>query len=73
MRHLPSPRVAARRAVMRRALALHRPRPPVWSRVPQEQGRVRLSDIVLALLSLTLLGALGLMAGAALLGQALAP
>ncbi|WP_375454196.1 hypothetical protein [uncultured Methylobacterium sp.] len=73
MRHLLSPRVAARRATMRRALALHRPRPPVWSRVPQEQGRVRLSDIVLALLSLTLLGALGLMAGAALLGHALAP
>ena len=72
MRHLLSPRIAARRsASMRRALAAHRPRPLVWSRVPEQQGRI--SDIVLAMLCLTLLGALGLMAGAALLGQALAP
>ncbi len=58
---------------MRRALARHRPRSEPWSRTGRDGQDVRLSDVILALLGLTLLGALGLLAGAALLGRALAP
>ena len=51
----------------RRGRGAQRPRPTVAG-----AGRpVRVSDLILAMLSLTLLGALGLMAGAALLGRAL--
>ncbi|MCC0805745.1 hypothetical protein FPV16_05825 [Methylobacterium sp. W2] len=62
-----------RRAAMRRALARHRPRSQPWSRIGRDRKDVRLSDVLLALLGLTMLGALGLVAGAALLGGALAP
>lgn len=58
---------------MRRSLAQHRPRSPSWSRVERDRGTIRLSDIILAMLGLTMLGALGLMAGAVFLGRALAP
>jgi hypothetical protein len=58
---------------MRRALARHRPRSQPWSRVERVRKDVRLSDVILAMLGLTLLGALGLMAGVTLLGGALAP
>ncbi len=51
----------------RRKRGAQRPRPAVAGRRPP----VRVSDLILAMLSLTLLGALGLMAGAALLGRAL--
>ncbi|NEU13141.1 hypothetical protein G3T14_13475 [Methylobacterium sp. BTF04] len=61
------------RAAMRRALARHRPRSQPWSRIESDRKDVRLSDVILALLGLTMLGALGLMAGTALLGRALAP
>jgi hypothetical protein len=61
------------RAAMRRALPRHRPRSQPWSQVERDRKDVRLSDVILAMLGLTLLGALGLMAGAALLGDALAP
>ena len=61
------------RAAMRRALARHRPRSPPWSRTESDRKDIRISDVILALLGLTLLGALGLMAGAFLLGSALAP
>ncbi len=73
MRPALLPHHTRRRAAIRRALALHRPRPPFWSRIERDRGEVRVSDIILAMLGLTLLGALGLMAGAALLGHALAP
>ena len=73
MRDVVSAHPAQRRAAVRRALALHRPRPPTWSRVPQEQGRMRMSDIVLALLSVALLGGLALTAAIALIGQSLTP
>jgi hypothetical protein len=56
----------------RRALALHRPRPRTWRPAPRQGGDLRASDIVLALLGLTLLGALCLMAALDLLGRALA-
>jgi len=61
------------RAAMRRALARHRPRSQPWSRIERNRKDVRFSDIILAMLGLTLLGALGIMAGVALLGRALAP
>ena len=61
------------RAAMRRTLARHRPRPPTWDRVRRDRRDLRLSDVILGMLGLTLLGALGIMAGAALLGTALAP
>ena len=61
------------RAAMRRALARHRPRSQPWSRIERDRKDVRLSDVILALIGLTMLGALGLVAGAALLGRALAP
>ena len=62
-----------RRLAMRRALVRHRPRSQPWSRIERDRKDVRLSDVILAMLGLTLLGALGLTAGAALLGGALAP
>ena len=55
------------RPLPRRRRGTQRPRPAVAGRRPP----VRVSDLILAMLSLTLLGALGLMAGAALLGRAL--
>ncbi|WP_027173410.1 hypothetical protein [Methylobacterium sp. 10] len=61
------------RAAMRRALARHRPRSQSRSRIEHDRKDVRLSDVILAMLGLTMLGALGLMAGATLLGSALAP
>ncbi|WP_281406853.1 hypothetical protein [Methylobacterium sp. WL103] len=39
----------------------------------RSRSDLRLSDVILGMLGLTLLGALGIMAGAALLGRALAP
>ncbi|CAA2107209.1 hypothetical protein MBUL_04048 [Methylobacterium bullatum] len=62
-----------RRAALRRALVRHRPRSQPWSRIGRDREDVRLSDVILAMLGLTMLGALGLMAGAVLLGRALAP
>ncbi|NEU12639.1 hypothetical protein G3T14_10870 [Methylobacterium sp. BTF04] len=73
MRHVLLPRPAPRRSPMRRALALHRPRSPSRSRIERDRETIRLSDVILAMLGLTLLGALGLMAGAGLLGRVLAP
>jgi hypothetical protein len=61
------------RAALRRALNRHRPRSRSWDRIERDRKDVRLSDIILALLGLTMLGAVGIMAGAALLGGALAP
>ncbi len=61
------------RLPLRRALARHRPRSQPWSRIGRDRKDVRLSDVILALLGLTMLGSLGLMAGAALLGRVLAP
>lgn len=71
MRHAMPP--SRNRAAMRRALARHRPRSRPWSRIDHDRKGVRLSDIILALLGLTLFGALGLMDGATLLGGAPAP
>ncbi|TXN23583.1 hypothetical protein [Methylobacterium sp. WL9] len=62
-----------RRTAIRRALARHRPRSPSWDQVERNRRSIRLSDVILGMLGLTLLGALGIMAGAALLGTALAP
>lgn len=73
MGHVPFSHRAPQRPGARRALALHRPRPPVWSRVERDRQGLRTSDIVLALLGLTLLGALCLTAAINLLGRALAP
>ncbi|WP_157085349.1 hypothetical protein [Methylobacterium sp. Leaf99] len=71
MRHAMVP--SRNRVAMRRALTRHRPRSQPWSRIGRDRKDVRLSDVILAMLGLTMLGALGLMAGAALLGSALAP
>lgn len=68
MRHLMPPRPVLRR----RGLGTHRPRPVVWSRA-NENRAVRTSDLVLALIGVTLIGALGLMVGVVLLGRTLAP
>lgn len=65
-------RAALPRAAPWRGLRSHRPRPSVPGRL-RSSGSVRISDLILAMLSLTLLGALGLMAGAALLGRAVSP
>ncbi|ACL55239.1 hypothetical protein Mnod_0194 [Methylobacterium nodulans ORS 2060] len=71
-------RVAQRRAALRpgasrrRGLALHRPRPPVWSRMSPTREGPRASDLVLAMLGVTLLGGLALMASIDLLGRGLA-
>lgn len=73
MRHLSLPHRAPRRSATRRALSPHRPRPPTWSRVQHDRRDLRLSDVILGMLGLTLLGAFGIMAGASLLGRALAP
>jgi hypothetical protein len=73
MHHLSLRHRAPRRAPARRALSAHRPRPPTWDRVQRNRRDLRLSDIILGMLGLTLLGALGIMAGAALLGRALVP
>ena len=62
-----APRTAPR-PLPRRKRGAQRPRPPA---VAGRRPPVRVSDLILAMLSLTLLGALGLMAGAALLGRAL--
>ena len=61
------------RAAMRRALARHRPRSQPWSRIERNRKDIRLSDVILAMLGLAMLGGLGLMAGVALVGDALAP
>ncbi|KQO70783.1 hypothetical protein ASG60_19460 [Methylobacterium sp. Leaf469] len=69
MRHITLPR----RTPTRRALAKHRPRPRTWSRVDRHRSALRISDVVLVLLGLALLGALCLGAAVTLLGRALAP
>ncbi|HEX8374976.1 MAG TPA: hypothetical protein VF606_07335 [Geminicoccaceae bacterium] len=73
MRHALPPRLAKQRAALRRGLAPHRPRPPVWSRDPQNPRRTRVSDIVLGVLAATLLGAVALAACLAITGRTLAP
>ncbi|MHC2000267.1 hypothetical protein [Methylobacterium sp. WCS2018Hpa-22] len=73
MRRLSLPHSAPKRSVVRRALALHRPRPPTWSRVQRDRHDLRISDVILGMLGLILLGALCIMAGADLLTRALAP
>ena len=73
MRHLVQIRSAQRRVAMRRALARHRPKPPVWSRGEQARDRMRLSDLILALLGLVLIGGVALTASIALIGRGLAP
>ena len=73
MQHLSLPHRPPRRALARRALSAHRPRPPTWNKVQRNRRDLRLSDVILGMLGLTLLGALGIMAGAAPLGRALAP
>ena len=64
---------ARQRVALRRALARHRPRSAPVSRIARDGRHVRLSDMILAMLGLAMLGTLGLIAGAALLGSALAP
>ncbi|GJE61063.1 hypothetical protein [Methylobacterium trifolii] len=73
MRHLSLPHRAPRRSLTRRALTAHRPRPPTWDKVQRNRRDLRLSDVILGMLGLTLLGALGIMVGAGLLDRALAP
>ena len=70
MRGVPSPIPTKQRAAPRGSLARHRPRPLVQSRVPPDPGRMRLSDIVLALVGIALLAGLALMAVAALVSRA---
>lgn len=67
MRHALPPR-----AIPRHALRPHRLRPEIRARIGA-QPPVRTSDLVLALIGVAFLGALALMAGASLLGRALAP
>ena len=73
MRGHPPPVPARRRSGPHGSPARHRPRPPAWSRLPPDPGRMRLSDIVLALVGLGLLGGLALTAAYALTGGASAP
>ncbi|MCJ2082160.1 hypothetical protein [Methylobacterium sp. J-090] len=72
MRHPSLHHRAPMRPAARRALALHRPRPRTVSRGHPERGDLRASDVVLALLGLTLLGAFCLVIAVDLLGRALA-
>lgn len=72
MRHVASLKATQRRAALRRGLARHRPRPPLWSRVPQGRGQVPLRELVLALLGVAGLGGCAF-AAAALIGQGLIP
>ncbi|MFE1599277.1 hypothetical protein [Methylobacterium sp. ID0610] len=71
MRESASFKAAQRRAALRRGLSLHRPRPPAWSRMAP-RGGWRASDLVLALVGVTLLGGFALMAGIDLIGRGLA-
>ncbi|KQP94115.1 hypothetical protein ASF60_13505 [Methylobacterium sp. Leaf113] len=73
MQHLSLPHRVPKRSCNRRALSVHRPRPPTWDRVQRNRRDLRLSDVILGMLGLTLLGALGIMAGAVLLGRTLTP
>lgn len=73
MRHALPPRLAKQRAALRRGLEPHRLGPLVRSREPQDQGRPRISDIILAVLGVTLLGAVALAACFVLVGRTLAP
>lgn len=73
MRHAMPPRLAQRRAALRRGLGPRRPRTPIASQTPQDGGKTRVSDIVLGMLAVTLLGALALLACAAVAGRLLAP
>ena len=73
MRHALPPRLAKQRAVLRRGLAPHRPKPLVWNSTPEDEGKTRVSDIILGMLAVTLLGAVALVACFAIAGRALAP
>ena len=73
MRHALPPRLAQRRAALRRGLAPRRPRTPIWSGNLQEGGKTRVSDLILGVLAVTLLGAVALVACFAIVGRTLAP
>ena len=72
MRHAASLKATQRRAALRRGLARHRPRPPLWSRAPQAAGEVPLRELALALLGVAGLAGCAF-AAAALIGQGLTP
>ena len=68
MRHLGLPR-----RVPRHRLMIHRP-PPPGAGQPRQGGKpARLSDLILAMLGVTLLGGLALMAAASLMARSAAP
>ncbi len=73
MRHALPPHLAQRRAALRRGLGPTRSRTPTWSRPPQDGGKTRVSDIILGMLAVTLLGAVALVACFADVGRTLAP
>ncbi|MCJ2046083.1 hypothetical protein MKK58_16335 [Methylobacterium sp. J-078] len=64
------PRTLPARRIPRHHLSVRR-RPARGRRVPGPPAPVRLSDLILGLLGVTLLGGLALMASAALIGRAL--
>lgn len=72
MRHIALQTNAQRRAALRRGLARHRPRPPLWSRAAPEPWHVPLRELILALLGVASLGGIAF-AAAALIGQGLIP
>ncbi len=73
MRHALPPHLAERRAALRRGLGPRRPRTPVRGGTPQAGGKSRVSDVILGMVAVTLLGAVALTAAFALAGRTLAP